>query len=75
MSKNTLTAEYNRRQVAQVHFCIQYMFINGFMSSAEADIFHKRLRKYQDKHKVTLTRAQLMSAGLVYNDEAKVINE
>ncbi len=68
-------APHHRGQLAKARFCLSFLFVNGFLPVSEYNTVDKRLRRYKEKYRVEVTRAQGESVDITYNDEAKVINE
>lgn len=66
-----MTQEKMREKLANADFCRIYLHINGFLTDAENEKVFRRMRKYQDKHKVGITEAQIFSVNMTYNDNAK----
>lgn len=66
-----MTDELNRQRLAALNFCREYLHIHGFITDAENDKLHKRIGKYQDKNRIEISEAQLLSVELTYNDNAK----
>lgn len=60
-----------REELAIASFCRTYLHIHGFLSDAENDKVHKHLRKYQDRNRIEISEAQLLSVDITYDDNAK----
>lgn len=60
-----------RQELAAVNFCREYLHIHGFLTGTENDKVHKRIGKYQDRNRIRISYAQLMSVELMYDDNAK----
>lgn len=60
-----------RETLANADFCRVYLHINGFLTDAENEKVFQRITKWQDKHKVGITEAQIFSVNMTYNDNAK----
>ena len=56
--------------IAVAEMCRSILYRHDFLSDTENEKAHHRIRKFQDKHKVEITQAQLFSAGITYNDNA-----
>lgn len=61
----------NRRKLAIADLCRAFLNIQGFLTDAENEKVHQRILNWQDKNKVEITKAQLLSADFTYNDNAK----
>lgn len=62
--------EEMRENLAKSDFCRAYLHVQGFLTDAENEKVFRRMRKWQDKHKVGVTEAQLLSVDMIYNDNA-----
>ena len=62
--------EEMRENLAKSDFCRAYLHVQGFLTDAENEKVFRRMRKWQDKHKVGITEAQLLSVDMTYNDNA-----
>lgn len=62
--------EEMRENLAKSDFCRSYLFVQGFLTDAENEKVFRRIRKWQDKYKVGITDAQLLSVDITYNDNA-----
>ena len=62
--------EEMRENLAKSDFCRSYLFVQGFLTDAENEKVFRRIRKWQEKHKVGITDAQLLSVDITYNDNA-----
>lgn len=60
-----------RQDLAAVNFCRAYLRIRGFLTNTENEKVHKRISKYQDRNRIEISLAQLMSVKLAYDDNAK----
>lgn len=60
-----------RQELAAANFCREYLCIHGFLTDTENDKVHKRIGKYQDRNRIEISYAQLMSVELRYDDNAK----
>lgn len=61
----------NRENLAKADFCRAFLHIKGFLTDTENEKVFKRIRKWQDKHKVEISESQLLSVDTTYNDNAK----
>lgn len=66
-----MTQKEKRENIAKSDFCRIYLHAQGFLTDAENEKVFRRIRKWQDKHKVGITEAQLLSVDMTYNDNAK----
>ncbi len=64
-----------RMQLAVANFCREYLRIYRFLSDAENNKVHSRIKKWQIKNGVEITEAQLMSVEAQYDDNAKAKEE
>lgn len=60
-----------RQELAAVNFCREYLHIHGFLTDTENEKVHKRIGKYQDRNRIGISEAQLLSVELKYDDNAK----
>lgn len=60
-----------RQELAAANFCRGYLHIHGFLTDTESDKVHKRIGKHQDRNRIKISAAQLLSVELTYNDNAK----
>ncbi len=58
-------------RLAVLNFCREYLHIGAFLSDAENNKVHSRIKKWQIKNGVEITEAQLMSVEAHYDDNAK----
>ncbi len=61
----------NRRKLAIADLCRAFLNIQGFLTDAKNEKVHQRILNWQDKNKVEITEAQLLSADFTYDDNAK----
>lgn len=61
----------NREILAALNFCRTYLYFQGFLTETENDKVHSRIKKFQDKKRIGITRAQLESVELKYDDNVK----
>lgn len=66
-----MTTKEKRESLAKADFCRTFLHFQGFLTDAENDKVFKRMRKWQDKHKVGITKAQIYSVDMTYDDNAK----
>lgn len=65
-----MNQEEMRENLAKLDFCRAYLHVQGFLTDAENEKVFQRMRKWQDKHEVGITDAQLLSVDMTYNDNA-----
>lgn len=65
-----MTQEEMRENLAKSDFCRAYLHVQGFLTDAENEKVFRRIRKWQDKSKIGITEAQLLSIDMTYNDNA-----
>lgn len=58
----------NRRLAAIACICRSFLYLNGFITEAENDRIHRKIMKWVDKHKVTLSKEQINSVEFTYKD-------
>ncbi len=68
-----MTAKEKREIIAKVNFCRSFLYLNDFLSDAEKENVHHRIRKWQDKYNVVITDAQLISVDMTYKDDTKEV--
>lgn len=61
----------NRQMLASLNFCREFLHIQGMLSDAENNKVHSRIMKFQDKKRIEISEAQLLSVELTYNDNTK----
>lgn len=61
----------DRMMLAALNYCRELLHIQGFLTEAENDKIHTRIMKFQDKKQIQISKAQLMSVELKYDDNAK----
>lgn len=59
-----------REILAKADFCRTFLHVQGFLTDSENEKVFQRTRKWQDKHKVGITDAQLWSVEVSYDDNA-----
>lgn len=61
-----------RREIlAKADFCRTFLHVQGFISEEENKKVFQRMKKWQDRYKVQLTEAQILSVDITYHDNAK----
>lgn len=66
-----MATKEKRETLAKADFCRAFLHVQGFLTDAENEKVFQRIRKWQDKHKVGITDAQLWSVEVIYDDNAK----
>lgn len=61
----------DREFLAKICFCRAILNVHGFLTESENEKVFQRIRKYQDKHKIEISEAQLYSVDMTYDDNAK----
>lgn len=61
----------DREMLAKLNFCRMFLHIQGFLTEAENENVFKRLKKFQDKKKIEVSHAQMLSIEMSYDDNAK----
>lgn len=67
-----MTQKEKRENLAKSDFCRAYLHVQGFLTDTENEKVFQRIRKWQDKNKVGITEAQLLSIDMTYNDNANI---
>lgn len=65
-----MTQKEKREMLAKADFCRAFLHIQGFLTGSESEKIFQRIRKWQYKHKVGITDAQLWSVEVSYDDNA-----
>lgn len=55
----------NRNKLAIANYCRAFLYIHGFISDAEDDRIHKRIREWQDDNKIEITEEEILSVEIV----------
>lgn len=58
----------NRRLAAIACICRSFLYLNGFITEAENDRIHGKIRKWLNKKKVILSEKQIHSVDFIYKD-------
>lgn len=66
-----MATKEKREKLAKADFCRAFLHVQGFLTDSENEKVFRRIRKWQDKHKVGITDAQLWSIEVIYDDNAK----
>lgn len=65
-----MTQEEKRKRLATLMECRSALYQCGMITEAENKKIYQRISRWQDKNKVSITRKQLMSVEITYNDNA-----
>lgn len=63
------TAAERRKELATLLFCQSYLYYHDMLSSAEYKRVCKRISAFQDKHRIAITREQIDSVEIKYQDK------
>ena len=63
------TAAERRKELATLLFCQSYLYCHDMLSSAESKRVCKRISAFQDKHRIAITREQIDSVEIKYQDK------
>ena len=55
--------------MATLLFCQSYLYYHDMLSSAESKRVCKRISAFQDKHRIAITREQIDSVEIKYQDK------
>lgn len=66
--KRTDIKANKRQELATMLFCRSYLYYSELLTEAEANKVFKRIRAFQDKHKIEITREQVDSVDATYKD-------
>lgn len=69
--KTEKTAAERREELATLLFCQSYLYYHDMLSSAESKRVCKRISAFQDKHRIAITREQIDSVEIKYQDELR----
>lgn len=67
MKKEDRQKEY-RKKLAIIDACRTYLYFKCIITDNENETIFKRIKKYQYKHKIEISREQLDSVDFTYND-------
>jgi hypothetical protein len=62
-----------KMELAVMHECCNYLYIKDMISEAENDKIHKRIKKFQDKHKIEISEDELYSVTFVCDNKKSEI--
>lgn len=63
------TAAERRKELATLLFCQSYLYYHDMLSSAKSKRVCKRISAFQDKHRIAITREQIDSVEIKYQDK------
>lgn len=61
-------AAARRKELAALLFCRSYLYYNDMLTEKEAESVFKRIRAFQDKHKIVISAEQINSVDINYRD-------
>lgn len=61
-------AAERRKELATLLFCRSYLYYNDMLTAKEAELVFKRIRAFQDKHKIAISAEQIDSVDIKYQD-------
>lgn len=67
--KTEKTAAERREELATLLFCQSYLYYHDMLSSAESKRVCKRISAFQNEHRIAITREQIDSVEIKYDDE------
>lgn len=67
MTRKEKAAE-RRKELAALLFCRSYLYYNDMLTEKEAESVFKRIRAFQDKHKIVISAEQINSVDINYRD-------
>lgn len=62
--------EYYRYMLAQMQYAREFLYYSNIITEKENENIHKKIMRYQDKHKIGISMQQLNSVYMEYNDNA-----
>lgn len=68
---NKIKDKARRENLAKADFCRIFLHVQGFLTDKENEKVFQRMKKWQDRYKVQLTEAQILSVDMTYNENAK----
>ena len=60
----------NRELLAKAVFCRSFLYFVDFITEKEAEMIFTRIKKWQDKHKVSISPEQINSIEIMYDDNS-----
>lgn len=64
MAKKTSKEEY-KKILAQLNYARSILYMYSMVTDKENDNIHKRISKFQDKHKISITSEELDSVKII----------
>lgn len=64
MAKKTSKEEY-KKILAKLNYARSILYMYSMVTDKENDNIHKRISKFQDKHKISITREELDSVRII----------
>ena len=61
----------DRMMLTSLNYCRELLYLQGLLTEVENNKIHMRIMKFQDKNQIGISKAQLISVELKYNDNAK----
>lgn len=58
-----------RKKLAIMLFCRSYLYYSDLLTEVEAKKVFKRIRSFQDKHKIAITQEQIDGVIVMYDDK------
>lgn len=68
-TEKTAAERREDEELATLLFCQSYLYYHDMLSSAESKRVCKRISAFQDKHRIAITREQIDSVEIKYQDE------
>ena len=62
-----------RKQLAIMVFCRSFLFYNQMLTEREADRVFDRIRAFQDRYKIDITREQIDSVEIIIHDNPELL--
>lgn len=58
----------NRKTLAIANYCRSFLYYGNFISESENDKIHDRIKKFQDKNKISISEEQINSVDINYSN-------
>lgn len=55
----------DKKLLIKSNFCRSFLYFSGFITDSENEKIHNRIKKFQDKKKISVTREQLDSVDIL----------
>lgn len=55
----------DKQLLIESNFCRSFLYFSGFITDSENEKIHNRIKKFQDKKKISVTREQLDSVDIL----------